>query len=169
MDYSITWLSERVSSNSAPLSDVFSEVGVAANPKSCKHNTDINLDVVVSYKSTTIKSIAEYLLSKVNTGNYKADWAINFVSCIIFECISFKGTSVTFFEDDEFHEFMQIFEKVYGETLLRKEKIAHIENADKILSVLCRKGVLRAEGDCYYVVGHILKCIHIEKIQKNNK
>ncbi len=158
MDIKITWLSPQQES-----SNLFEETSTMVE-KNVQKSKNLNLDVVFIYKNTTLRTVAEYILSKIKVDNQHLMWTINFLVCLLYYTVSPKSTSVHFFDDNEFREIFSLFKTSRGEQFIEKSDVNTIPNITEIMDILIRKKVIKETNERYYVVGHILKELEINSI-----
>lgn len=157
MDLKMTWV------EGPDQLSVFEDLGTKIESSPDNENHDLNLDVVVAYKTTTLRFVADSLLSSIKVDNQFLSWSLNFVSCALLMCLSLKGTVLAELVENEFRDVYPFFEKNYGEMVVKKNAVSHLPHAHEVLSMLMRRGVLKEDDDHYYVVGHILKNIELSK------
>lgn len=157
MDIRLSWRSSTSSSS------IFEEVGeIIERPELVEK--ELNLDVVVIYKATTLRTIAEHIASKIKVESELFSWCLNLVSCTLLFSISPKTTDIHFFEDDDYRKISNLFELKRGERRIDKSIVKNILGAKETLEVLARKNLIKEDEHYYFVIGHILKNIELGKI-----
>lgn len=146
---------------------IFSDIGQKCSNLANKSN-DIKLDVFLTFKKTTLNSVVDYLFFHLENKakNRLIKESINLVKCIVLYALSPGNADVYFSDIDEFREITKIINKEYGEYYLTSESLSQIHNSETLIQRMVAKKLLEKEGNRYYIVGHILKNIEINKTNK---
>lgn len=142
--------------------DIFSIVGEPTEGM-IKPKDNLRLDVLVAYKRTSLRALAEYLieLSEISIKNKKIKYIISFISYVLMYAVSPKESSIYFSKNNMFREVDGLFENEYGEKFIRKEKLEGLEEINSVIKVLVRNKLFEEDEDRYYVIGFILKNLEI--------
>lgn len=158
MDIEITWQSN--SNNNS----IFEENGTVVDGSEMPKNKELNLDVLFIFKNTTLRSIANHMVSKIAIDDSIVKWGVNFTLCCLLYALSPSNSSVHFFDDDDFKSVESLFKSKRGEYFVMKEALETISGGKDVIDVLIRNKVIIEDDDRYYVVGYMLKNLQIKKI-----
>lgn len=146
---------------------LFSEIGVELSDAGHK-SKDVKLDVLFTFKKTTLSALIDHLLTSSEgiIENRLANETVGLFKCIVLYAISPKNAEVFFSNSNEFRGIMALVEKEYGEYYIAEKKLSDIPNSQNFMRRLVSKKILEKDGERYYIVGHILKNVEINKTNK---
>ena len=146
---------------------LFSEIGFEYSDAERK-SKDVKLDVLFTFKKTTLSALVNYLLTSAEglTNNRFLNETIGLVKCIVLYAIAPKNAEVYFSDENEFRGVLSRFKKEFGEYYVTEESLSDIPGSEIMMNRLITKKLLEKDGNRYYIVGHIMKNIEINKTNK---
>lgn len=156
-DFEIIW-------ENTLLQNVFFEMGTDVAP-SCHQQNELRLDVFITYKKTTLREIANYLLSTISTNvnNNTLKQLICFSNLVVLYAISPKDAEIFFSANNEYRNLFNLFDTEFGEHFVTLGSLSKLPDVIPLVDRMVTKKLLEKDGERYYVVGHILKNVQIVK------